>query len=68
MQKSLIHVQIYILRKQRNTDREYRFLEGYSSNPVYSDVVWHLYEMVREYLAMDWHGRIADGIERGYLI
>lgn len=60
--------QIYILRKQKNTDREYRFLDGYISNPVYSDVVWHLYEMVRGYLAMDWHGSIADGIERGYLI
>lgn len=26
--------QIYILRKQRNTDREDRFLEGYIANPV----------------------------------
>lgn len=60
--------QIYVLRKQKNTDREYRYLEGYVANPIYADVVWHLFSAVREYLATDWHGMIADGIERGYLI
>ena len=60
--------QIYVLRKQRNTDREYRFLEGYVANPIYGDVVWHLFNLVRGYLETDWHGHIADGIERGYLI
>ena len=60
--------QIYVLRKQRNTDREYRYAEGYTANPIYSDVVWHLFSMVREYLASDWHGTLADGLERGYLI
>lgn len=60
--------QIYVLRKQRNTDREYRYLEGYVANPIYIDVVWHLFSSVREYLSTDWHGKIADGIDRGYLI
>ena len=60
--------QIYVLRKQRNTDREYRYLEGYVANPIYADVVWHLFNTVREYLSMDWHGTLADGLERGYLI
>lgn len=60
--------QIYVLRKQKNTDREYRYLDGYVSNPIYEDVVWHLFESVRTYLGTDWHGEIADGIERGYLI
>lgn len=60
--------QIYVLRKQKNTDREYRFLEGYVSNPIYEDVVVHLFSTVRDYLSTDWHGMIADGIERGYLI
>lgn len=60
--------QIYVLRKQKNTDREYRYLDGYVANPIYSDVVWHLFSSIREYLAIDWHGRIADGIDRGYLI
>ena len=60
--------QVYVLRKQRNTDREFRYLDGYSSNPIYSDVVWHLFKTVREYLSMDWHGSLADGLQRGYLI
>lgn len=60
--------QIYVLRKQKNTDREFRYLPGYVSNPIYDDVIWHLFETVRTYLATDWHGMIADGIERGYLI
>ncbi len=60
--------QIYILRKQKNTDREDRFVEGYVANPVYEDVVWHLFSMVRDYLAADWGGKIADGLRRGYLI
>lgn len=60
--------QIYVLRKQKNTDREYRYLDKYVANPIYADVVWHLFNSIREYLAIDWHGKIADGIERGYLI
>ena len=60
--------QIYVLRKQKNTDREFRYLEGYVSNPIYPDVVLHLFNTVREYLCTDWHGTIIDGIERGYLI
>lgn len=60
--------QIYVLRKQKNTDREYRYLDGYVSNPIYTDVVWHLFNSVRTYLATDWQGSIAEGIDRGYLI
>lgn len=60
--------QIYILRKQKNTDRENRYIDGYVSNPIYPDVVWHLFTTVRDYLGADWGGRIADGIQRGYLI
>lgn len=60
--------QIYILRKQKNTDREDRFLDGYIANPIYEDVVFHLFAMVRDYLAADWGGKIADGLQRGYLI
>ena len=60
--------QIYVLRKQKNTDREYRYLEGYVANPIYPDVVWHLFTTVRNYLETDWHGMIAEGLERGYLI
>lgn len=60
--------QIYILRKQKNTDREFRYLDGYVSNPIYDDVVWHLFNTVREYLTIDWQGKISDGLQKGYLI
>ena len=60
--------QIYILRKQKNTDREDRYLPGYVANPIYTDVVLHLFNSVRDYLSADWGGKIADGIQRGYLI
>lgn len=60
--------QIYVLRKQKNTDREFRYLPTYVNNPIYEDVVIHLFNYVRDYICSDWHGTIADGIERGYLI
>lgn len=60
--------QIYVLRKQKNTDREDRFQEGYVANPIYDDVVYHLFTTVRNYLTSDWGGSIADGLQRGFLI
>ena len=60
--------QIYVLRKQRNTDREFRYLESYKKNPVYLDVVEHLFNSVRTYLLADWQGGVAYGLDRGYLL
>ena len=60
--------QIYVLRKQKNTDREFRYSPTYVSNPIYADVVLHLFNFVRGYLMTDWRGRVADGLQRGYLI
>ena len=60
--------QIYILRKQRNTDREDRYASGYTKNPIYADVVLHLFDFVRDHLAADWQGGVTHGLERGYLI
>ncbi len=60
--------QIYVLRKQKNTDREFRYYEGYIKNPIYDDVVIHLFNSVRNYLTSDWEGGIAHGLEKGYLI
>ncbi|TVU52558.1 MAG: Bpu10I family restriction endonuclease [Arthrospira sp. PLM2.Bin9] len=60
--------QIYILRKQKNTDREFRYLESYQKNPIYSDVVQHLFLKVREFLISDWEGGISDGLNRGFLL
>lgn len=59
---------IFILRKQKNTDREYRFLQSYEKKPIYLDVVKYLYNYVREHLILDWEGGIAQGLERGVLI
>ena len=60
--------QIYILRKQKNTDREYRLLDTYKKNPIFLDVVVHLYEMVRGHLTSDWESGIKYGLKRGFLV
>jgi hypothetical protein len=59
---------IYVLRKQKNTDREYRYLEGYQKNPIYEDVVVHLFEMVRTFLTESWDGGVNYGLQKGFLI
>lgn len=60
--------QIYVLRKQKNTDREYRYIDSYVKNPIYDDVVLDLFELVRTHLTTDWSGSIADGLNKGILI
>jgi len=60
--------QIYVLRRQKNTDRDKRYLAGYVKNPIDADVVWYLYTTVRSYLTSDWLGGVENGIQRGWLI
>jgi hypothetical protein len=60
--------QIYVLRKQKNTDREFRFLPDYEKNPVYVDVVEHLFNTVREHLTANWEGGVSYGLQKGYLL
>ncbi len=60
--------QIYILRKQKNTDREYRYEADYQKNPVYLDVVEHMFNTVRAHLTANWEGGISFGLQRGYLL
>ena len=60
--------QIYVLRKQKNTDREYRYLEDYQKNPLYEDVIIHLFETVRTFLTSSWEGGRNYGLQKGYLI
>lgn len=60
--------QIYVLRKQKNTDRKYRLLPSYVKNPVYVDVVENLFNMVRDHLTAEWNNSNSQGLERGYLI
>lgn len=59
--------QIYVLRKQKNTDREYRYLDGYVKNPIYVDVVEHLFKTVKEHLTDDWREGVEHGLDLGYL-
>lgn len=60
--------QIYILRKQKNTDREYRYTSTYKKNPVFDDVVQHLFDTVRNHLTADWESGISFGLQKGYLM
>jgi hypothetical protein len=60
--------QIYVLRKQKNTDREFRYDEGYVKNPIYTDVVLHMFLTTRTYLTSSWEGGINFGLAKGYLI
>lgn len=60
--------QIYVFRKQKNTDREFRFAPDYQKNPVDSKVVFHLFDYVRKHLTADWEGGVKHGLERGWLL
>lgn len=60
--------QIYVLRKQKNTDREFRYDETYTKNPIDPEVVWHIFNIVRDHLTQDWTGGIESGLRRGWLI
>jgi len=60
--------QIYVFRKQRNTDREFRFDPKYVKNPIDPETVWHLFEKVRSHLTTDWESGLQYGLERGWLI
>jgi len=59
--------QIYVLRRQKNTDRELRFEAGYTKNPIYSDLVWELFQDVINHLSEErWD--IDAAIQRGKLM
>ena len=60
--------QIYVLRKQKNTDREFRYESTYEKNPIYADVVWHLFTAIRTFLTTPWEGGVTFGLSKGYLI
>ena len=60
--------QIYVFRKQKNTDREFRYAENYVKKPIDYDVVWHLFQTVRKHLTTDWEAGVEQGLERGWLL
>lgn len=60
--------QIYVLRKQKNTDREFRYADDYVKNPIFADVVIHMFEQVRDHLTADWSAsKISEALDRGFL-
>lgn len=60
--------QVYVLRKQKNTDREFRYRDDYVKNPIYEDAVVHLFTTVRNFLTSPWEGGVNHGLQRGYLL
>lgn len=60
--------QIYVLRKQKNTDREFRYKDSYIKNPIYEDVIDNLFNQVRDFLSEPWEGGISFGLQKGYLL
>lgn len=60
--------QLYVFRKQKNTDREYRYEDRYEKKPIDPHVVNHLFNMVRTHLTSDWGGDVSEGLERGWLV
>jgi hypothetical protein len=60
--------QIYVLRQQKNTDREFRYEETYIKNPINPTVVQHLFNKIRNHLTTNWTGSLEQGIQRGWLI
>jgi len=60
--------QVYVLRKQKNTDREFRYDENYDKKPIHFDVVQHLFNTVREHLTTDWEKGVEYGLQKGYLL
>ena len=60
--------QIYVIRKQKNTDREFRYDRNYIKNPIYTDVIFHLFNFVRNFLTKDWESGIEHSLSKGFLI
>ena len=59
--------QIYVLRRQKNTDREFRYAEDYEKNPIYADLVWDLHQYVVDYLSTErWD--VEEALKTGKLL
>ena len=60
--------QIFILRKMKNADREFRLQDDYENNPIYTDVVENLFNYVRKHLTQEWKGSTSINLESGMLL
>lgn len=59
--------QIYVLRRQKNIDREFRFLPDFVKNPIYPDLIYDLFkEVVNHLSAESWE--LDRSLERGKLL
>jgi hypothetical protein len=60
--------QIYVFRRQKNTDREFRFGPEYVKRPLDPDVVFHLFALVRSHVTSEWESGVKYGLDRGWLL
>ena len=60
--------QVYILRRQRNVDREFRLQDTFERNPIQPDLVVDLFHEVVDFLEMTPEGVIDSRIARGKLL
>lgn len=56
--------QVYVLRRQKNTDQDERLLPGFEKKPIHQDLIWDLYGRVRHHLTESWEleGRLEKGM------
>ena len=60
--------QVYILRRQKNVDREFRLQDTFKRNPIQDDLVVDLFHEVVNFLAMTPEGVVDSRIDRGKLL
>lgn len=60
--------QVYILRRQKNVDREFRLQDTFQRNPIHQDLVVELFHEVVDFLAMTPEGVVESRINRGKLL
>ena len=60
--------QVYILRRQKNVDREFRLQDTFQRNPIQEDLVLDLFHEVVDFLALTPEDVVESRINRGKLL
>lgn len=60
--------QVYILRRQKNVDREFRLQDTFERNPIQTDLVVDMFHEVVDFLAMTPEGVVDSRVARGKLL
>lgn len=60
--------QVYILRRQKNVDREFRLQDTFERNPIQADLVIDLFHQVVDFLGMTPEGVVDSRINKGKLL